>query len=67
MTGSDGRSDYSGARTPTRAGVTWRAVVVALVLMPFQSWWIVQMEVIRFNSWPTMLSLPLHTVFILLD
>jgi len=66
VTQPNSRSDYSGARTPTRAGVTWRAVGVALVLMPFQSWWIVQMELIRSNTWPTMLSLPLHTVFILL-
>jgi hypothetical protein len=34
--------------------------------MPFQAWWIVQMEAIRYNTWPTMFSLPVHTVFILL-
>jgi hypothetical protein len=34
--------------------------------MPLQSWWIVQMEAIRYNTWPTMYSLPLHTVFIVL-
>jgi hypothetical protein len=34
--------------------------------MPFQSWWVVQMEVIRSNAWPTMLALPLQTVFIVL-
>ncbi len=34
--------------------------------MPLQAWWVVQMEAIRNNSWPSMLSLPLETLFILL-
>lgn len=46
--------------------VTWRAILMALLLMPFQSWWVVRMEVIQHNTWPTMLSLPLHTLFLLL-
>ncbi len=66
MTRPNSHRGHSGARESSGVGVTWRAVGVALVLMPFQSWWIVQMEVIRYNVWPTMLSLPLHTVFILL-
>jgi hypothetical protein len=50
----------------TRQVVTWRAIGIALVLMPFQSAWIVQMEAIRNYTWPSMLGLPLETVFILL-
>jgi len=46
--------------------VTWRAIAISLVIMPLQSWWIVQMEVIRSNTWPSMLSLPLETLFLLL-
>lgn len=58
-----------GARPPARAAgqvVTWRAITVALLLMPAQSWWVVQMEAIRNNTWPSMLSLPLETLFLLL-
>lgn len=49
-----------------RRGATWRSVLIALLLTPLQSWWIIRMEMIRNNNWPTMLSLPLHTLFILL-
>lgn len=69
-------SSTAGAAAPpverpppgARAGqvVTWRAIVIAVAIMPAQAWWIVQMEVIRYNTWPTMLSLPLNTAFILL-
>jgi len=44
-------------RTPAaRQAVTWRAILIALLLAPPQTWWIVQMEMIRNNNWPTMLS-----------
>ncbi len=46
--------------------MTARAVAIALLLMPLQSAWIIHMEVIRYTTWPTMFSLPVHTVFILL-
>jgi len=59
-------SNDSTAEERRHRGATWRAVAIAVLVMPLQSWWIVQMEVIRYNTWPTMLSLPLHTVFILL-
>jgi len=66
VTRPNSRRGHRGAKESSGVGVTWRAVGIALVLMPLQSWWIVQMEVIRYNTWPTMLSLPLHTLFILL-
>jgi hypothetical protein len=43
-----------------------RALVIALALMPLQAWWIFQMEAVSYTTWPTMLSLPLHTLFLLL-
>ena len=55
-----------GPAKQQRQGVTWRAIWVAVLLMPFQAWWIIQMEVVSYTTWPTMLSLPLHTVFLLL-
>ncbi len=63
---SEGRRSAE-ARLPRQGQVvTWRSVLLALVIMPAQAWWIVQMEVIRSNTWPSMLSLPLETLFIVL-
>jgi len=56
----------SAAHARSRDFATWRAILIALLMMPFQSWWIVRMEVIQCNTWPTMLSLPLHTLFLVL-
>jgi len=52
--------------SPARGFGTWRSIILALLLMPLQAWWVVQMEVIRSNTWPSMLALPLETLFILL-
>lgn len=46
--------------------ISWRAITIGLLLIPVQTWWVVEMEVISQNTWPTMLSLPLHSLFILL-
>jgi len=63
---SEGRSGGSPAPSPRAQVVTWRAIVIALIVMPLQSCWIVVMEAIRDYTWPSMLALPLETVFILL-
>ncbi len=65
-TPSDGRSGHASAVRQHRQVVTWRAITIALVLMPLQSAWIVHMEAIRNYTWPSMLALPLETVFVLL-
>ncbi len=45
--------------------VTARAVGIALVLMPFNAYWIIQMEVVRYSGHPTTISLFFNVVFIL--
>ena len=55
------------ARTlgPAR-GVTVRAVAIGLILIPLNSYWVVQMELFRYSAHPTTVSLFFNAVFILL-
>ena len=52
----------------TRRGkaVTWRSLLICLLIMPLNSYWVVQMEVVRYSAHPTTISLFFNTVFILL-
>ena len=51
-----------GAIMPNRA-VTWRSVLLALLLLPINAYWVVQMEVVRYSAHPTTISLLFNTVF----
>jgi len=46
--------------------VTWRSVLLCLLLLPLNSYWLVQMEVVRYSAHPTTISILFNTVFILL-
>ncbi len=63
-------SDAMGASAETiplpKSGVTARAVLLALVLMPFNAWWIMQMELIRYSGHPTTISVFFNVVFTLI-
>lgn len=52
----------SGRRHPRM--VTLRAVLLALIIMPFSSLWQVNMEVIRYSGHPSTISLFFNVVFI---
>ena len=54
----------ASAALPNRA-VTWRSVLLALILLPINAYWVVQMEVVRYSAHPTTISLLFNTVFIL--
>ena len=54
----------SRAPLPNRA-VTVRSVLLALLLLPINAYWVVQMEVVRYSAHPTTISLLFNTVFIL--
>lgn len=45
--------------------VTWRSVLLCLILLPINAYWVVQMEVIRYSAHPTTISLFFNTIFIL--
>jgi hypothetical protein len=47
------------------AAVTWRAVLLGLLLIPLNSYWIVQMERVRYSAHPTTISLFFNLIFIL--
>ncbi len=45
--------------------VTWRSVLLCLFLLPINSYWVVQMEVVRYSAHPTTISLLFNTIFVL--
>lgn len=47
-------------------GVTFRSVLLALILLPLNAYWVVQMEVVRYSAHPTTISLFFNAVFVLL-
>ena len=51
--------------TPLR-GVTWRSVGLAVILMPLNAYWLIQMEIVRYSAHPTTVSLLFNAIFILL-
>lgn len=57
--------------TPARGGghepgITARSVVISLLLIPPTSYWVIQMELIRYQGHPTTISLYFNVIFTLL-
>jgi hypothetical protein len=50
---------------PGARGVTWRALILACVLIPFNAYWVTMMEVTRYQGHPTTVSLLYNAVFAL--
>ena len=46
--------------------VTWRAVLIGLILIPINSYWVVQMESVYYSAHSTLFSLLFNVVFTLL-
>ncbi len=55
----------SGQINPGR-GVSWRAIILALILIPFNALWVQSMELLWDTGWPDAVSLLFNTIFILL-
>ncbi len=47
-------------------GVTWRSVGLAVLIIPLNAYWQIQMEVVRYSAHPTTVSLLFNAIFILL-
>ena len=45
--------------------VTFRAVLLGLLLIPLNAYWVVQMERVRYSAHPTTVSLFFNCIFIL--
>ena len=56
----------SSTRVAAGPAVTWRAMLLSLLLIPANAYWQIQMEVIRYSAHPTTVSLFFNAVFILL-
>jgi hypothetical protein len=48
------------------SGVTLRAIIIALIIIPFNNYWIFLTEIVRYAGHPTTISLFYNSVFILL-
>src|SRR5579859_6186691 len=65
--GLEAREHPIGAQGLARGkAVSWRSVLLCLILLPINAYWVVQMEVIRYSAHPTTISLFFNTIFILL-
>src|SRR5918911_1407567 len=51
---------------PLLRAVTWRSLLLGLLLIPPNAYWLVQMERVRYSAHPTTISLFFNVVFILL-
>ncbi len=54
------------AASGRQSAVTWRSILIGLIILPFNDYWQVQMEIIRYSAHPSTISLFFNTVFILL-
>src|SRR5216110_37410 len=54
------------AATPAQRAVTWRSLLISVLLIPPNAYWLVQMERVRYSAHPTTISLFFNVVFILL-
>ena len=58
-------ADHSPPSAPSARTVTCRAILLALLLMPVNAYWIVMMERVRYSAHPTTISLFFNCIFIL--
>lgn len=45
------------------AAVTWRSVILSIILLPINAYWVVQMEIVRYSAHPTTISLFFNIIF----
>jgi hypothetical protein len=51
---------------PQLRGVTWRSVGLAVLIVPLNAYWQIQMEVVHYSAHPTTISLLFNAISILL-
>jgi hypothetical protein len=62
------QTEMSASSRPGRrlSGITWRSILISLLIIPLNAYWVVQMEIIRYTAHPTTISLFFNVIFILL-
>jgi hypothetical protein len=48
-----------------KRGITLRAILLGMILLPVNAYFITQLEVVRFQSWPSIFALMMNTLFVL--
>src|ERR1051326_8487952 len=61
-----GAGERAGPAAPLLRAVTWRSLLVSVLLIPPNAYWLVQMERVRYSAHPTTISLFFNVVFLLL-
>lgn len=63
---SEDLGSLTQSRTAPNKAVTWRSILLCLLLLPINALWVVNMEVVRYSAHPTTISLLFNTIFFLL-
>lgn len=66
-TRSDGReeTESQSGRTGLLQTIPLRGIILAFILLPANAYFVVQLEIIRYQSWPSILSLSMNSLFVL--
>ena len=48
-----------------KVGVTWRAILIALILIPINAYWVFYTEIVRYEGHPTTISIFYNSIFII--
>jgi len=56
----------SGQNAAPRRGITLRAIFLGLVLLPVNAYFITQLELVRYEAFPSIFALTMNTLFVLL-
>ena len=58
--------DMAHGGVPRSAGVTWRAICIGLIFLPFNVYWVIQIEGVWYSGMITLISLFMNTTISLL-
>ncbi|MCL5283918.1 MAG: hypothetical protein M1330_04315 [Armatimonadetes bacterium] len=61
-----GTASAEDAPPKFNSAVTWRSLLIAVILLPLNAYWVVQMEIVRYSAHPTTVSLLFNVIFIIL-
>ena len=55
-------ASLTSSRTPAH-GVTLKSILIAVILIPINCYWVIEMEVIRYSGHPVTISLFFNVIF----